>query len=122
MPIVDAFFQVFNPLLQHLYRIMQNASFVGSTHRKPIEILNELTSLAFSSNCKTNLPVCSIIVELVSLSFFENVILAHFIKLIMFSHNSYQNQLLEIVVANCLLHLFWVHFSQFHCLRKMTPK
>lgn len=49
---------------------MQTASFVGSTHRKPIKILNELTTLAFS-NSKTNLPVCSLIVELVSQLFIE---------------------------------------------------
>lgn len=44
---------------------MQSASFVGSTHRKPIEILNELTSLAFHSP-KNNLPICSLMVKLVS--------------------------------------------------------
>lgn len=44
---------------------MHYASYVGSTHRKPIEILNELTSLAFCAS-KNNLPVCSLIVKLVS--------------------------------------------------------
>ncbi|XP_050525292.1 ubiquitin conjugation factor E4 B [Daktulosphaira vitifoliae] len=60
---LTTFKQVFSPLLQNLYRIMQTASFVGSTHRRPIEILNELTSLAFYS-VKNNLPVCSLIVQL----------------------------------------------------------
>lgn len=47
---------------------MQNASFVGSTHCKPIEILNELTSLAFYTT-KNNFPICSLMVELVSIKF-----------------------------------------------------
>lgn len=61
-------FQIFSPLLQHLYRIMQNASFVGSTHCKPIEILHELTSLAFYTT-KNNFPICSLMVKLVSIKF-----------------------------------------------------
>lgn len=44
---------------------MQTASFVGSTHRKPIEILNELTSFTIYSS-KNNLPICSLMVKLVS--------------------------------------------------------
>lgn len=44
---------------------MQTTSFVGSTHRRPIEILNELTSLAYGSS-KNNLPICSLIVKFVS--------------------------------------------------------
>lgn len=44
---------------------MQNASFVGSTHCKPIEILNELTSLTICS-AKSNFPICTLIVKMVS--------------------------------------------------------
>ncbi|XP_050424962.1 ubiquitin conjugation factor E4 B [Adelges cooleyi] len=59
----NTFKKVFSPLLQHLYRIMQSATFVGSTHRRPIEILNELTSLPFYS-AKNSLPVCTLISQL----------------------------------------------------------
>lgn len=45
---------------------MQNASFVGSTHRKPIEVLNELTSLPLFAS-KNTLPICTLIAKLVSL-------------------------------------------------------
>lgn len=51
-------------MLQHLFRIMQTASFVGSTHRKPIEILTELTT--YSCYPKNNFPICTLIVKLVS--------------------------------------------------------
>jgi len=44
---------------------MHFTSFVGSTHRKPIEILNELTSLTLCSS-KNNLPICSLMVKMVS--------------------------------------------------------
>lgn len=44
---------------------MQTASFVGSTHRKPIEILTELTSYT-SYTAKNNHPICTLIVKLVS--------------------------------------------------------
>lgn len=44
---------------------MQTASFVGSTHRKPIEILTELTSYT-SYPSKNNHPICTLIVKLVS--------------------------------------------------------
>lgn len=43
---------------------MQTASFVGSTHRKPIEILNELTSISIHTS-KSNLPICSLMVKMV---------------------------------------------------------
>ncbi|XP_025422672.1 ubiquitin conjugation factor E4 B [Sipha flava] len=57
------FEEIFSPLLQHLYRIMQSASFVGSTHRRPIEVLNELTSLTFYMS-KNNLPICSLLIKM----------------------------------------------------------
>jgi len=44
---------------------MQTASFVGSTHRKPIEVLSELSSLHLFAS-KNNLPICTLIVKLVS--------------------------------------------------------
>lgn len=59
----DQFEKIFKPLLQNLFRIMHSTSFVGSTHRKPIEILNELTSLTLCSS-KNNLPICSLMVKL----------------------------------------------------------
>lgn len=45
---------------------MVTASFVGSTHRKPIEVLNELTSLSLNNIGKHVLPICSLMHKLVS--------------------------------------------------------
>jgi len=46
---------------------MQTASFVGSTHRKPIEVLNELTSISVFGSTN-NFPICTLIVKSVSLN------------------------------------------------------
>ncbi|XP_022173840.1 ubiquitin conjugation factor E4 B [Myzus persicae] len=59
----DLLEEIFIPILQHLHRLMQTASFVGSTHRKPIEVLNELSSLHLFAS-KNNLPICTLIVKL----------------------------------------------------------
>lgn len=59
----DLLEKIFIPILQHLHRIMQTASFVGSTHRKPIEVLSELSSLHLFAS-KNNLPICTLIVKL----------------------------------------------------------
>ncbi|CAH1738573.1 ubiquitin conjugation factor E4 B [Aphis gossypii] len=58
----DLMEKIFNPIIQHLYRLMRNASFVGSTHRKPIEVLNELTSLPLFAS-KNTLPICTLIAK-----------------------------------------------------------
>ncbi|XP_025203698.1 ubiquitin conjugation factor E4 B isoform X1 [Melanaphis sacchari] len=59
----DLMEKIFIPILQHLHRLMQTASFVGSTHRKPIEVLNELTSLPLFAS-KNTLPICTLIVKI----------------------------------------------------------
>lgn len=55
--------KIFNPIIQHLHCLMRTASFVGSTHRKPIEVLNELTSLPLFAS-KNTLPICTLIAKL----------------------------------------------------------
>lgn len=106
---------------------MHFTSFVGSTHRKPIEVLNELTSLALGSS-KNNLPVCSLMVKLVSqnvqmLKFNKRLFVFFFIiNIHIFSNNFYQNELLHVVVVNYLLRHIWDHFFLFHYLQKMIQK
>ncbi|XP_015363306.1 PREDICTED: ubiquitin conjugation factor E4 B [Diuraphis noxia] len=59
----DLLEKIFIPILQHIHRLIQTASFVGSTHRKPIEVLSELSSMHFFGS-KNNLPICTLIVKL----------------------------------------------------------
>ncbi|KAL1117669.1 hypothetical protein AAG570_003984 [Ranatra chinensis] len=53
----DTLHKVFSPLLQGLFRIMQNSSIVGNTHRKPLEALAELVEV----RCCNVRPICSLI-------------------------------------------------------------
>ncbi|XP_044253730.1 ubiquitin conjugation factor E4 B [Tribolium madens] len=52
------FSSVFSPLLQGLYRMMQNASIVGEEHRMPIQTLFELADIRCGSR-----PICTLITK-----------------------------------------------------------
>ncbi|KAF4524156.1 hypothetical protein B566_EDAN010611 [Ephemera danica] len=54
--------EVFSPVLQSLFRAMQNSSLVGSTHLLPIQILSELTEMR-NSGSDGSRPFCKLITQ-----------------------------------------------------------
>lgn len=58
---LNLFSSVFSPLLQGLYRMMQNASIVGEEHRIPIQTLFELADIRCGSR-----PICTLITRQVN--------------------------------------------------------
>ncbi|XP_014216828.1 ubiquitin conjugation factor E4 B [Copidosoma floridanum] len=56
----EAFSGIFSPLLQSLYLSMQSASFIGNTHRWPIEALEELVEIRCGPNGNVK-PICKLI-------------------------------------------------------------
>lgn len=57
------FSNVFSPILQKLFRMMQNASIVGDEHRLPIQTLFELADIRCGSR-----PICTLITKQIQFS------------------------------------------------------
>ncbi|KAF5301989.1 hypothetical protein FQA39_LY19071 [Lamprigera yunnana] len=53
--ISEVFPKIFEPLLQSLFSLMQNASIVGNEHRQPIQLLTELAEYVFLPEACTSL-------------------------------------------------------------------
>jgi len=57
-------FQIFNPVLQGLYKMMQGASLVGKTYMQPVSALVELVEMRNTDGVR---PICQMITQQVSI-------------------------------------------------------
>ncbi|KAF5288784.1 hypothetical protein FQA39_LY15275 [Lamprigera yunnana] len=60
--ISEVFPKIFEPLLQSLFSLMQNASIVGNEHRQPIQLLTELAEIRGGVTGSVR-PICNLITQ-----------------------------------------------------------